>query len=256
MQKTGLKTFKKIYLYLLICFALFSHISKVQAEQTIITMPSSEVLPVRDMLLKGGTSISPFSTEGNTSLTPSVTFGSGFGTELSTSIGTVLDTNRNTSVVGHLSAKKVWFLGSSTRLTTGGTLSPYLTHAVHPGTFIYAHLSQRIKKTRTSITAGGYFSGEKNFLNTGGVMLGIEQVIIPNKLRLAMDWLSGQDSYGRIGVGLKYRPIPSVSITSAVIIPNRDMDNIAFNLSVSKFISLDEYPIKKEIDKCESKKQL
>lgn len=250
------RAFTNLFFYILLFIVLFFPVVPVNAEQTIITMPSSEVLPLGDMLLKGSTSVGSFPSESYTSLTPSIIFGGGHGTEFSLATGTKLNTARNTMVQGRFGVKKVWFLSSATRLTTGAAVLPSFSQVVHPGTFAYAHLSQRIKKTRTSITAGGYLSGEESFLNTGGVMIGLEQVVLPNKLRLAIDWLSSQDSYGKMGVGFKYRPVPSVSVNGSVIIPNEDSDNIAFNISVSKFISATDNPIFKEISRCKTRKQL
>lgn len=247
-MKNKFKLISNILFNITICFILILAGEKSYSQQTIINVPSSEVLPAGDILLKDSNKFGPYNSGGNTSITPSITLGTGFGTEFSTGIGTSVNETHTASVIGNFSAKKVFFLGSSTRLTAGGTVSPYFTSAVHPNTFLYAHLSQRIKKTKTSITAGGYFNGEKSFISSGGVILGVEQVIIPNKLRLAIDWLSGQDTYGKMGVGIKYRPVPTLSITSAVIIPNEDSDNIAFNISISKFISLDdENPIKRRL---------
>jgi len=214
------------------------------AQQTIINVPSSEVLPAGDLILKDSNRYGPIN--GHSSLTPSVTIGTGFGTELSTGVATSFD--GKTSVRGDIAAKKVWFIGSSTRLTVGGVISPYLNEHNNPNTFMYTHLSQRIKKTKTSLTAGIYLHGQNSCPDETGVLLGMEQVLIPNKLRLVMDWLSTQDSYGKIGLGLKYRPVPTLSITSAIIIPNEDNDNIAFNISISKFISLkDNNPIKRRL---------
>lgn len=233
--------------FVLLFFLIFQPL-KADAQQTIINIPSSEILPAGDILFKDSNRFDTFSPGRYTSLTPSVTLGTGFGTELSTAVGTSIDENHNASVKNDICAKKVFFWGHSTRLTIGGAISPYLTQSVHPDTFLYTHLSQRIKKTKTSLTAGAYVNGQKSFISTGGVILGLEQIIIPNKLRLAFDWMSGHDSLGRIGVGLKYRPVPTVSITSAVIIPNKDADNIAFNISISKFISLDdENPLKRRL---------
>lgn len=237
MNKSKLAAFKKNifqHIFVGLFFILICSNLKVQAQQTIINVPSSEVLPAGDLILKDSNKYGPLN--GHASLTPSVTFGSGRGTELSTGVGTSFD--GKTLVRGDIAAKKVWFLGGSTRLTVGGMINPYLNEHDIPDTFIYTHLSQRIKKTKTSLTGGLYLNGQHSFPDKAGVLLGLEQVIIPNKLRFALDWLSTPDSYGRMGVGLKYRPIPTVSITSAVIIPNEDSDNIAFNLSFSKFISL------------------
>lgn len=236
------------YTFIFLILLFFCNVQNVLAQQTIITVPSSELVPTGDLFLKDSNRFGTFSNGTNVSVTPSVTLGTGWGTQLSTGVSTSLDRNKRGLVKNDLSIKKVWFLGNSTRLTTGATVSPYLNQAVHPDTFIYAHLSQKIPKTRTTLTAGAYMNGSRHFLDTGGVILGVEQVLISNKLRLAADWMSGQDSLGRMGVGLKYRPTPTLSITSAVLIPNRDSDNIGFNISVSKFIALDdENPIKRRL---------
>ena len=221
-------------------FLIFINCSEVFAQQTIINVPSSEILPVGQIMFKDSNRFRPFEPNGYANLTPSFTLGVGHGAEISTGIGASLDKEYSTTVRSDISAKKVWFLGHSTRLTFGGTIGPSLSEAVHPNTFIYTHLSQRIKKTRTSITVGAYMNGQEHLLNKGGVILGFDQVIVPNKLRFALDWLSGEDSYGKMGVGLKYRPVPTVSVTTAVIVPTKDSENIAFNISVSKFITLDD----------------
>ncbi len=232
----------KIKYILILIFACFS--LSVHAQQTIINAPSSELLPAGDLIIKDSNRYTPLN--GYATFTPTTTMGLGRGMELSTGIATSL--NKDTTVRSDIAAKKVWFLGSSTRLTMGGMISPYLNNNERPDSFIFSHFTHRIRKTKTSITAGIYLNGQNELPKNTGVILGLEQVLIPNKLRFAIDWLSTQDSYGRIGVGLKYRPVPTISITSAVIIPNKDSDNIAFNLSFSKFVSLDdENPIKRRL---------
>lgn len=69
-----------------------------------------------------------------------------------------------------------------------------------------------------------------------GVMIGIDQTIIPNKLRVVADWVSRDESWGVFAAGLKIRPEPTTSITTAVIIPNNQEDRLAFSLSISKYI--------------------
>lgn len=240
--------YKSVSFFLLFCVLLFLRMPDAKAEQTIINIPSSEILPAGDMIIKQSNRFDAIGNDKFMSLTPNVIMGIGHGIELSTGVGASVQENKTTNVIGGFSAKKVWFLGPQTRVTTGGTISPYYSRVIHPNSFIYSHLSHRIKKTRTSITAGGYMSGEKHSVNDGGVLLGIEQVVLSNKLRLALDWLSSQDSYGRMGVGIKYRPVPTLSITSAIILPNKDNKNVAFNVSLSKFIALDEEnPIKRRL---------
>ncbi len=217
------------------------------SQQTIINIPSSEMLPAGDIIFKQSTRFDAFHGDDNfVTLTPTATMGLGHGIEISAGAGTTLDSEA--TVKGAFSAKKVFFMGKSTRFTVGGTISPYFSENRSPDSFMFAHVTQRIKETKTSLTAGGYVGGRNCFADSGGVIFGVEQVIIRNKLRVALDWASGENSNGRFGVGLKYRPTPTLSITSAVIIPNKDSDNIAFNISVSKFISLDdENPIKRRL---------
>lgn len=236
---------KKIYITFLICLSIFILQKNYSyAEQTIINIPSSEVIPLGNIILKESSKFSPYNDDFVANITPSVTFGTGFGTEFSAGVGTTLD--KSTLVRGNLAAKKVFFIGNSSRLTVGGSINPYLSQSATPDTLLYTHFSQRIKKTKTSVTAGAYLNGQKSFPNRAGFLIGLEQIIIPNKLRVAIDWISGEHSYGKMGAGIKYRPIPSLSITSAVIVPNEDPDNVGFSLSISKFISIsDEDSIKR-----------
>lgn len=235
-----MRKFKKYSFFistsLILIFILAFHHSHVHAQQTIISVPSSEVMPAGEMIFKESNGFSPFTPGRYAGLTPSATFGVGKGFEVSTGVRTMF--KDGTEVRGDIAAKKVWFLGSSTRLTVGGMINPYFNEPSRPNTFAFAHVSQRIKKTRTSITAGTYIYGQNSFPDKVGALVGLEQVLIPNKLRLAFDWMTGEDSYGKMGVGLKYRPVPTVSIASAVIVPNNDSDNIGFNFSVSKFVSI------------------
>lgn len=237
---------RKLFFFIFIC--TFLCVQKVGAEQTIINMPSSEVLPAGDLIIKDSNRFDTFHNDKFVSLTPSVTVGVGHGMTFSSAIGTTVNQDRETNITGNFAAKKVWFLPHNIRLTTGGHISPHYSRNLRPNSFVYSHLSYRIRKTKTTVTAGGYVDGERDSINNGGVMLGVEQIIIPNKLRFALDWLSSQDTYGRMGVGLKYRPVPTLTVSTAVIIPNDDNDNIAFNISLSKFIALDEEnPIKRRL---------
>jgi len=239
--------------FFILILCLVVKCNTVFAEQTVINIPSSEVLPFENIILKDSNRITPNDSSGV--VTPSVVFGLGHGFELSTGVATAI--SDTTIVRGNFAAKKVFFLGKATRLSVGGSIGPYFNGAASPDSFIYSHLTQKIRKTRTSLTAGMYAHGSKNMPHNAGVLLGVEQVLVPNKLRLAADWISGDNSYGKMGLGLKYRPVPSVSITSAVIIPNKDEECIGFNISISKFISLKDYTLNKEEDvKCQEKKNL
>ena len=59
--------------------------------------------------------------------------------------------------------------------------------------------------------------------------------------------MSRDESWGALGAGLKIRPEPTTSITTAVIIPNADENRLAFSVSISKYVGkvLPE-PVRKE----------
>lgn len=203
------------------------------AQQTIVTMPSSDVLPGGEIILKQSNRFSPFG-DNFVSLTPQVIMGTGKGTEASFGVGTNI--NDHTSVKLNLTAKKVFKIKRSTRFTVGGTLSPSLTEGENPDSMIYAHGSHLFKKTKTTITAGGFVGGKGQMPSLTGVMLGIDQSIIPNKLRFVADYISRDESWGAFSAGFKIRPEPTTSITTAVIIPNSSDDRVAFSVSISKYV--------------------
>lgn len=223
---------KKLVEYIL-TFSFFIFPSAAIAQQTIVTMPSSDVLPGGEVILKQSNRYSPFG-DAYASLTPQVIVGTGKDTEISVGAGTTIDDR--TSVKLNLTAKKVFKIKRSARFTVGGTLSPSLTEGQNPDSMIYAHGSYLCKKTRTTLTAGGFVGGRGQMPSLTGVMIGIDQTIIPNKLRVVADWVSRDESWGVFAAGLKIRPEPTTSITTAVIIPNNQEDRLAFSLSISKYI--------------------
>lgn len=230
---------KKKFLKLIYSFfaLLFIVNSRVEAVQSIITIPSSSVLPQGGVIIKETTRVNPYGDK-NVRITPNVTFGTGHGMEVSVGVpvsvkfaGDVTETKTD------LSAKKVWYIGSGTRVSVGGTISPSFNMPVCPDTFVFGHVTQRFKKTKTGFTVGGYATGRRHFLNSGGVIIAVDQVVISNKLNVVAEWASGENNRGRFGAGLKYRPNPELSVSAAVLIPNRECDNIGFHLSLSKYIS-------------------
>ena len=223
--------YKQCRLFLI--FILFSICPQVFAQQTIISVPSSDVLPAGEVILKQSNKFSPFG-NGFVSLTPQAIIGTGKGTEISVGAGTTIEDQTNVKL--NLTAKKVFKLGKATRFTVGGTLTPSLTEGKNPDSMIYAHSSFLSKETRTTITAGGFVGGKGEMPSLTGVMLGIDQTIIPNKLRIVADWISRDESWGAFAAGFKIRPEPTTSITTAVIVPNNNEDRVAFSISLSKYI--------------------
>lgn len=236
-----------LFIFLIIVTMFFTFADSVCAEQMIITVPSSDILPEGGAIFK--TSVKTRVNDGDARIAPNFTMGIGHNMNFSFGVPTKLDSDYNTKVMGDIGLKKVWFVGKSNRFTLGGSVAPSFNAVETPDMFLYGHLSHRIRKSRTSFTAGGYMYGKQHFLNRGGVIVGVDQVIIPNKLRVAFDWMSGHSDKGNFAVGLKYRPEPSVSLNGAVIIPNERTESVAFQVSLSKYFSIDFDKDKSDSDK-------
>ncbi len=215
---------------------LLSTVAVANAQQTIISVPSSDVLPKGNIILKESNRLNPFDDNQSYQLTPTITVGTGWGTEVSIGAATTLKENIDTAVRLDIAAKKVFYFGEATRLTVGGRVTPYLTTGQDPDSFMFAHGTYKIKKTKTSLTSGVYFGGKNCAPNSFGFLAGIDQVIIPNKFRLVMDYMSRTDSFGALNVGFKYRPVPDLSITTAVSIPMQDNKHVGFIVSISKYL--------------------
>jgi len=219
-----------ILLFILLLFAVQNGCF---AQQTIITVPSSDVLPTGEVILKESNRFTPWH-DSFVSLTPSLIIGSGKDTETSIGVGTTLDDT--TSVKLDIASKKVFKTGKSTRITIGGRITPNLTDGKKPNSFIFAHGSYLIKKTRTTLTSGVYVMGQGDLPDKTGAILGIDQTIIPNKLRVVADWMSRGDTGSALSAGLKIRPHPKTSITTAIMIPNSNEDRVAFSISISQYV--------------------
>lgn len=203
------------------------------AQQNIINVPSSDVLPGGNIILKQSNKFSPFDNS-YVSLTPSVIMGVGKGIETSIGIGTNISENNSTKM--NIGVKKVFKYKKATRFTIGSTLSPNLTEGKNPDSMVYAHTSYLCKKTKTTITAGGFIGGKEQMPSLTGAMIGIDQTIVPNKLRIVADYISRNESWGAFSAGFKYRPEPTTSITTAIIIPNNHENRVAFSISISKYL--------------------
>ncbi len=243
----SVSTKSPLFIVLIFTFVCFITPNKTLAQQTIINVPSADVLPKDSCIFK--TSVkNQINENGYTRISPTTTVGIGHGMDLSFAVPVRIEQDYNTTVNGDIGLKKVLFLGNSTRFTVGGNIAPSFNDSITPSTFTYAHLTKKVKKTKTSLTAGAYLQGDSKILNSGGILVGVEQVIISNKLRLAFDWFSGDNSKGNYAVGLKYRPSQTLSITGATVIPNRNDESIAFQVSMSKYFTFDLGSLRKKKD--------
>lgn len=209
---------------------------QANALQAIILVPSSDVLGKNTLLIKESIPVYP-GKGSNVNLNTSVNVGLGWGTEMSIAVPVNIKFSDGTTTEKmSIEAKKVFYMGSdNNRLTIGGAIAPSLNMPVCPDTYLYMHASKVIPKTRTTLTAGGYMTGAKHFLNSGGVILAVDQGIIGNKLKAQAEFSSGYNNRSNFGVGLKYRPVQDFSISGAVIIPMKETNNVGFQLTLSKF---------------------
>lgn len=237
-------TIKKLYLYAGIFLLLSIYCPEIKAQQTIITVPSTSVLKKGSFYFRSSNRFRPFSPEGYVRSSLNTTYGTGKNAEVFLGISP-LDINdkdapadNTVNVRLEFAAKKVFDITKTTKFAVVSRLNPSLMNTKTPSNINYLYFSQQIPKTGSRITSGMYIANDKDFIpDKPGVVLGFEQNIIPNKLLLAIDWTSRNESFGILAPGIKYRPVPSVSITSGVLIPNGDKAHFGFIFSIGKFVN-------------------
>ena len=224
----------KNYICLLVFIVGLLLSEEALAQQTFITVPSPDILPPGNLMLKGSFRFRPFEPDTFTRLSPSATYGIGFGSEITAGVNTTI--REDTDVNMDLQVKKVFTIVDTTKLTVGSRLLPNLKDNVSPQNFTYSHVSTQLKRVNTRLLSGIYVANRnKSFLpDKVGVILGLEQPVT-DKLRIALDWTSRNESYGNLAVGAKYRPVPTVSITGGILIPNGGRSKLAFLVSISKY---------------------
>ncbi len=84
----------KVIFNVVLILMFFVSSQSVFAQQTIITVPSSELVPTGDLFVKESNRFGTFSNGTNVSITPSATLGLGWNTQLTTGISTSLDKNK------------------------------------------------------------------------------------------------------------------------------------------------------------------
>ena len=204
------------------CFAL----------QNTINMPNSDVLNEGVILLKDVSSVYPDKKSGTT--IPSINYGIGHGTEISIGVPVTMKFPNSTFTTKMaVEAKHVIYLYDKTnRITFGGGIFPYLNGGTTEG-FFYGHVTKIISKTKTSFSIGGYTTGDKEFINSGGMLMILEQDLNKN-LKLLGEYTTGNNSRSNFAVGIKYKPVNDFALTGAVIVPNNE-NGVGFQVILSKF---------------------
>lgn len=206
-----------------ICLSTFA-----AAQQTILNIPSADVLDRKQIYFRLDTSYFP-SPEAAT-LAPNFIFGAGHNIELGLNInafGVPADT-ANRSIVPSFKWK---FLSGKADAPThfdmyvGDQLYvPTFHRAFDAGNYAYAAGTLTLH-TYTRFTFGGWdSSGVTAPGNHGGVLLGLEQTVAHRKDRnlvtLGADWQSGQGGNGALAFGVMFFPTARLMVIPAYQVAN------------------------------------
>ena len=208
---------------------------RAEAQQTIIIVPSPDVLNKGQIYPRITYQLRPFHPDPIEMVSPSMVYGLSNTEEIYTIISA---SNLENSVLKpnmSLAYKKIFPFTENTRLTIGNRMTINLKESTTPVNFLYYHLSQKIPFTGTRLTAGLYNQSADHFFPTRtGALLGFEQYIIPNKLQLDVDWISRNETFGYMGAGFKYKLRPDIVIVTAVLIPNGNKAKFSFLFFIGK----------------------
>lgn len=207
----------------------------VYALQATINLPNSEVLEEDTILMKDVTYVYPKGKVVNTA--PNITYGVAHEIELSIGVPVIMNYDTDKTVVkSAIEGKKVFYIyDKNNRITVGAGIYPYLNKEISPEGFIFAHATRKIEKTGTSFSIGGYTSGDKTLLNSGGLLMILDQKIYKD-IHLLSEYTTGNGSRSNYSAGIKYK-IKGVSITNSVIVPNHG-NSIGFQLILAKTIGV------------------
>lgn len=237
-MKSAVKKYRQALLPIaLICW--LQSFLPVLGQQTILNIPSTDVLDKGKTQVKGTVRFSPFQ-DGFVNGVPNVTHGLGFGTEmfLAFPIGAekdLISQDYNTLVQAGIGVKIGRFITPKTKIAAGWQIAPSLQNASTPATVAYFLLSQSVPKIDVRLTSGMYLRNTREFLNQEpGVLLGLEKPIIANRFLLVTDWVSRNEPYGLLSAGFIYRPTATTGIKGGVLIPNGNRARFGFIIAASK----------------------
>lgn len=230
--------FKKIILFLLLimlknpCFA----------EQTIFNIPSADITPKGRVCLQQE---AQFRTWGDDAFFTGTTYGAlglGNNTELSLDLFNVnVPLTRNISLgVGFKSSSPIAgleekFPEREFKFTVGSNVLIGL-EGNGVGNWSYTHLSGRVPKLNTRITAGLSFGTRQAFGETNLSFIGAVEQPITKKMNLIAEWYSGKSHLnGLLIVGGSYALPKETTIHLGYQIPNTPQNGVSgFVVQVSK----------------------
>jgi len=234
---------KILYKLLIILFVLITQNSGVYAQQSILNIPSVDVLPPYKTNLK-----STFRFNGERpeffNATPVVTQNIGYKTDVyfGVSVGQQRDIffgNFDSDIDGLAGFKKGFDITSTTQGAIGSLISPSLQTKESPVNFSYVLLAQKIPATNTRITGGVYARSDNDqfFPDLTGALVGFEQAVIKDRLNILVDWTSGNRPFGILATGIGYTFKSGTTVKLGTLIPNGSNARFAYIISISKTFS-------------------
>lgn len=201
--------------------------TRVNAMQTIFNVPSADVTQKGHVFVQQEFQTTPWVTDDAMFSTTYGALGIGHNTEIDTTLYNVgsPDTENMSVGVGFKTALPVPYLNDKFpdrefKVTFGSQVLVGI-QGNGVGNWTYAHVSGRVPKANTRLTAGASYGGRQVFgQNTVSFIAGVEQPVT-KKLTLLGDWFSGSEHWsGYLIVGGSYALKHNTTFFAGFQIPN------------------------------------
>jgi len=208
---------------------LFGAVEHAYGQQAIVTLPSADITEKGTLFMMNESQLRVWGDQPMWNATFFVTYGIGYHTELAATffnIG-VPSTGHASMAVGSKSALPLFAdkLPWLDLKITAGVLGIVSLDSRGIGHWIYTHLSFRIPKLETRLSAGISQGSEVLFFkeNATSFITAIEQPI-PwlHGLTLTAEWFSGSHDLSNLIFGAAYHPNPKVIFVLGYKIPTKD----------------------------------
>ncbi len=210
---------------LLFSFAfLYFFAQPADTQQLIISVPNADVTHKNEFILTTESQIKTHPDAGSENFA-FLTYGIGHDTEIALSAYNLKVPGRNRNIAiapGFKTSKQILkekFHAREIKVTVG-QMVPISLQGEGVGSWTYGHVSAKIPKLNTHVTAG-LNAGTKQIFgrNQVSAMLGVEQPLT-KKLMFVADWVSGTHDFAALAAGFQYNFTPRTALVLAYKIPN------------------------------------
>jgi hypothetical protein len=206
------------------------------AQQTIIYLPTPEVLKPGKFAIAGRDIFRPYKKGEYNIIGPKLIFGIPHA-EIQMSPLAVI-TNGDTQPRMDLGIKSTINITKTTTFTGMYKTFIDLDKQITPFNLGYLTFAQRVPKINTRLTAGIYLANQKDYLpNKVGAALACEWSIKPKKVDLIIEWQSGHEFYNFVGSGVRYFFSPTLIASVGTLAPNSRHSKFAFIVGFIKYVN-------------------